>query len=145
MPQLSEHFSLAELTASSTAQRLGIDNTPGLETITHLTALAGGLEQVRKLLCAPIHIDSAYRSPALNTAVRGAKDSAHLQGFAADFVCPQFGTPQEIAKLIAKSSIVFDQLIQEGTWVHISFAPKLRRQVLTAHFGAGGTTYSLGA
>lgn len=30
MTQLSEHFSLVELCASSTAQRLGIDNTPGL-------------------------------------------------------------------------------------------------------------------
>jgi hypothetical protein len=143
--QLTEHFSLAEMIASSTATRLGIDNSPGLETITRLTATAVALERVRKLLGYQIHIDSGYRSPELNAAVKGAKTSAHLTGYAADFTCSQFGTPTEIVKVIAKSGIAFDQCIQEGTWVHISFDPRMRQEVLTAHFGAGGTTYTKGA
>lgn len=142
--QLSDHFTLEELTFSSTAQRLGIDNTPAPEIAAHLTTLAAGLEKVRALLGGPMRIDSGYRCPALNTAVGGAKASAHLEGYAADFVCPSFGTPLQIVKAIEASDIQFDKCIQEGTWVHISFAPDARRILLTAHFGPNGTTYTQG-
>lgn len=144
--QLSDHFSLAELVASSTATRLGIDNTPSPQIVAALGVTAAGLEQVRSLLGGqPMHIDSGYRCPALNAAVRGAKNSAHMSGFAADFVCPSFGTPIEIVRAIQASNLQFDQCIVEcNAWVHISFAPDMRRQVLTAHFGPGGTTYTQG-
>jgi Peptidase M15 len=141
---LSEHFSLEELVFSSTAVRLGLDNTPTPGVIANLTTLAMGLELVRKALGFPMHIDSGYRSPKVNKAVGGAVNSAHLMGYAADFTCAQFGTPLEIVRLIAKCGFQFDQIIQEGTWVHISFDLRARRQVLTAHFGPGGTTYTSG-
>jgi len=140
---LTTHFTLEELTASTTAQRLGIDNTPDLETVARLTQLAMGLERIRSLLGAPMHIDSGYRCPALNQAVKGAKDSAHMQGCAADFTSP-FGTPLEIVKAVQAAGIPLDQCIQEGTWVHVSFDPRLRNQYLTAHFGPNGTNYSEG-
>ncbi len=142
---LSPHFTLGELCFSSTAVRLGIDNTPNEEVIAHLGVLAQGLEQVRSLLGHPMHIDSGYRCDILNAAVRGSKTSAHLQGYAADFVCPDFGTPIEIVKLITGSTVAFDQCIQEGAWVHISFDPRMRREVLTAHFANGTATYTQGA
>ena len=145
MTQLSEHFSLVELCASSTAQRLGIDNTPGLETITHLTRLAAGLEKVRGALGGhPLHVDSGYRCPTLNRAVGGARNSAHMSGYAADFTCPDFGTPLQIVKQLVAAGIRSDQIIQEGTWVHVSFDPAMRGQILTAHFGSSGTTYTAG-
>lgn len=144
MTQLTAHFSLDELTFSSTAQRLGIDNKPDLETVARLTKLAMGLEQIRALLGAPLHIDSGYRCPALNKAVGGVANSAHLDGYAADFVCPDYGSPLQIARAVAGSGIAFDQCIQEGTWVHVSFDPRARRQALTATFGPGGVTYSGG-
>lgn len=145
MTQLTAHFSLEELTRSSTAVRMGISNTPDLETVMHLTVCALGLERVRALLGGqPLSIDSGYRCPALNKAVGGVADSAHLYGYAADFICPSYGTPAEIARAIAASDLVFDQCIQEGTWVHISFDPRARRQALTAKFGPGGATYSSG-
>ncbi len=145
MTQLTAHFALEELTRSSTAERLAIDNTPSLETVARLTILAMGLEKVRALLGAPLSIDSGYRCPALNKAVGGVPDSAHVQGYAADFICPAYGSPLMIARAIADSGIDFDQVIQEGTWVHVSFDPRLRRQLLTAHFGPAGTTYTGGA
>jgi len=141
---LTAHFTLEELTFSSTAQRLGIDNMPSPEIAAHLTVCAMGLEKVRALLGAPLHIDSGYRCPALNKAVGGVPDSAHVQGYAADFVCQDYGTPLMIARAIAGSDIAFDQVIQEGSWVHISFDPRLRHQALTATFGAGGASYSKG-
>lgn len=142
--QLTQHFTLEELTFSSTAARLAIDNTPSLEIVARLTKTAMGLEQVRALLGAPMHIDSGYRCPALNKAVGGVPDSAHVQGYAADFIAPDFGSPLQIARAIAGSGIALDQVIQEGTWVHISFDPRLRHQALTATFGPGGATYAKG-
>lgn len=143
--QLTDHFSLEELTFSSTAQRLAIDNTPDQATVERLAVCGAGLEKIRALLGAPMSIDSGYRCPALNKAVGGVPNSAHIDGYAADFVCPGFGAPVDIARAIAASGLVFDQCIQEGTWVHISFDPRARRQTLTATFGAGGATYSEGA
>ena len=144
MTLLSRHFALEELTFSQTAGRKGIDNKPSLEVIAHLTRLAYCMEQVRALLGGPIRISSGYRSPALNAAIGGAKNSAHMSGFAADFVCPSFGSPIEIVKAIAASSIKFDQCIQEGSWIHISFDPDMRRQVLTADFSTGTPRYTEG-
>lgn len=143
---LSEHFTLEEFLFSSTAMVRGIDNIPPDAVIGHLKVTAQGLEQVRLLLGHPLHIDSGYRSPELNRAVRGVPTSAHTTGYAADFICPAFGTPLEIVHAIqAQRDFTFDQLIQEGTWVHISFDPKMRGQVMTAHFANGQASYTAGA
>ena len=141
---LTPHFTLEEMTFSSLAQRYGIDNSASPDIQGNLLITAQGLEQVRALLGAPITIDSGFRCAALNQAVNGAKNSAHLTGYAADFLCPGYGQPVAIVQKIRDSEIAFDQLIQEGTWTHISFAPTLRAQVLTAHFTSEGTTYSPG-
>lgn len=144
MTRLSPHFTLEELTFSQTAQRKGIDNAPSIEIVAHLTTLAEGLEKVRSLLGEPIHITSGYRCQLLNAAIGGARHSAHMAGYAADFVCPGFGSPLQIVKAIAQSDIAFDQCIQEGTWVHISFDPAMRREVLTANFHQGEAYYTEG-
>ena len=130
--QLSANFSLEELTRSEVALRKNLDNTPDAETVANLTELALGLEKVRDLLGHPIHINSGYRGPKVNSAVGGSKISAHMKGYAADFVCPSFGTPQDICHAIMDSTLDWDQLIYEfGAWVHISFEPSMRRMALT--------------
>lgn len=146
MTQLSEHFTLEEMTRSDSAIRMCIDQTPSPEVLENLKATAQHMELVRMVLGVPIHVNSAYRSNALNKAIGGASNSAHLTGFAVDFTAPAYGTPQAIAKRLSESgSINFDQCIYEGTWVHISFAPEMRRQVLTAHFAPGRPAiYSIG-
>ena len=144
---LSEHFTLEEMVLSQTASRQGIDNTPPDEVVTNLRLTAAGLELVRSLLLNPITISSGYRCKALNSFVGGAINSAHLSGFAADFICPAFGSPLTIIEaLIAPGSMIkFDQVIEEGTWVHISFDPRMRGMVLTAKFTPGlPTSYQEG-
>lgn len=136
--KLTEHFTLAELTQSSTALRTGIKNSPSPHTIANLKVLAEGLEQVRSLLNAPIFITSGYRSPTLNRFIGGSQSSAHCLGFAADFKCPQFGAPVDIVAAIKASGIKYDQCINEGFWVHLSFAPELRQQTLSALFDNRG-------
>jgi hypothetical protein len=136
MTLLSPHFSFDELTFT---QHHTLDNTPPPAIVPHLSVLAQGLEAVRHVLGdLPVRINSGYRSPEVNAAVGGAWDSAHMQGFAADFVCPQFGDPLAICHRMTQGDLKFDQVIEEGTWVHISFAPKMRQQVLTKS-GAGYT------
>jgi len=106
---------------------------------------AAGMERVRVLLGnRVIHIDSWFRCPMLNKAVHGAEHSDHMLGWCVDFVCPSFGTPVEIAQAVVASDIQFDRIILEGTWVHISFMPALRRQIETAHFNNGVATYTQG-
>lgn len=118
---LSEHFTLEELTRTEAGARLGLDNTPDDGVVANLTRIAATLEQVRRTLNGkPIHINSGYRSAAVNHAVGGAAYSAHLEGRACDFVCPEFGSPYLIALAIQTSGIAYDQLILEYGWVHLS-------------------------
>jgi hypothetical protein len=143
--QLSKNFKLNEFTASQTATRKGIDNTPAAPIIERLRMLANTLEQVRTLLGDnSIRISSGYRCLALNRAIGSGDSSAHVQGYAIDFTCPNFGTPKEVANKIAQSDIKYDQIIYEGTWIHLSVDPRNRRDVLTAHFKGGKATYTKG-
>jgi zinc D-Ala-D-Ala carboxypeptidase len=131
---LAPNFSLALLVRSETAEQQGIDNSAPPEVIENLKVLAAGLEQVQALLGYPLEISSGYRCPALNTAVGGSATSQHVQGLAADFACPDFGTPLEVARAIRDSAIPFDQCILEfGNWVHLSFGPQPRGRVLTIY------------
>jgi len=140
--KLSIHFTLEELTHSQTADRKGLDNTPNAVALNNLTITACNLEKVRELLGHPIIISSGYRSPAVNRAVGGVATSAHTQGWAVDFICPAFGTPKQIVDAIKAAGVKVDQCIEEGTWVHISFAPTYRNQFLKATFKNGKATYT---
>jgi hypothetical protein len=143
--QLSKNFKLNEFTTSQTATRKGIDNTPAAPIIERLRMLANTLEQVRTLLGDnSIRISSGYRCLNLNRAIGSGDSSAHIQGYAVDFTCPNFGTPKEVANKIAQSAIKFDQIIYEGTWIHLSVDPRNRRDVLTATFKGGKATYTKG-
>ena len=134
--RLTAHFNLDEFVRSNTATKHGIDNTPPPDVVRRLWSTAGHMEMIRALLGHPISIRSGYRCEALNKAVGGVSNSAHLTGYAVDFTCPDYGSPYKIALDLANSpSISFDQLIQEGTWVHISFDPKMRRELLTLKNG----------
>lgn len=139
--QLTEHFTLAEMTFSQTAARKNIDNTPSPEVIAALKRTCALLEQVRTLVGAPIRVSSGYRSKALNKEIGGAASSKHVLGLAADITTAAM-TPLALAKLISQSTLQFDQVIFEGTWVHLGLSNDApRRQILTARFGDGHTTY----
>jgi hypothetical protein len=145
--QITKNFRMSEFLFSSTAVRLGIDNTPSASVVATLTnVLIPGMQMVRDLLDQPVRITSGYRSPALNTAVRGSRNSDHMSGHACDFISPMFGTPRAVTRHLLgyMAEVKFDQLIWEGAWVHISFGPRRRNEVLTAHFRPDGVTYTQG-
>lgn len=128
--KLSENFTLEELIVT---QVRDVENEPSSSvTVSNLRETAKRMEAVRALLgSVPILITSGFRSSLVNKIVGGSPSSAHMSGHAVDFICPRFGSPFEVCKKIAESDLLFDQLIFEETWVHLSFAPRMRREVLT--------------
>ena len=117
---LSEHFTLDELTFSDIAKRNGLDNNPDKIIIGNLTRLAQLLEEVRTLFNKPIRINSGYRSVTVNALLGSKPNSQHCIGCAADIRVDGL-TPDQIVKKIIKSDIQYDQLIREfDSWVHIS-------------------------
>jgi phytoene dehydrogenase-like protein len=89
------------------------------------------MEKVREILGnVAITINSGYRSPDVNRKVGGTSNSSHTYGYAVDFTA--YGhTPLTISNILSKSNLKFDQLIYEKTWVHISFDPRMRGNILT--------------
>lgn len=84
---LSPHFTLQELTESSTAKLMEIENYPDRDALENLHRLTKELlEPVRIAWSMPIAVTSGYRCPELNRAVGGSKTSQHLLGQAADIV-----------------------------------------------------------
>lgn len=136
MNQLTNHFTLAELTCTELRK---LDNTPPTAILPNIQRMAETLEVVRTLLGGkPIHVNSCYRSKKVNDAVGSKDTSKHREGLAADFKCQSYGSPIAIVEAIAASDISFDQLILEffnpatgAGWVHLGLAAKNRRQVLT--------------
>lgn len=137
--RLSPHFTLAELTASNKAQILRIDNTPGADVLRRLQFTAEMLERIRSTVGRPVIVTSGYRCPELNRAVGGVTSSDHITGQAADIVAPAFGTPYQLARLLAPlvSTLGIGQLILEGVkgkqWVHVStrIPDKMLNRIIT--------------
>jgi len=127
---ISENFTLEEATYSETAVRLGINNQPNEKQLENMKTAAACLEELRKL-SGPLRINSWLRLPEVNVAVGGSKASSHMDGWAID-VSSSKHTPYQLCQLVKQSGIKFDQMIHEyGRWMHISFAPALRKQELT--------------
>ena len=115
---LSENFTYEELTHTDHRE---FDNTPNEDEMANLVRLAAFLEDVRNVLGGrEIHINSAFRSHEVNTAV-GSKDSSqHRHGCAADIRVKGM-TPDEVVTAIINSGLPYDQCIREfDRWTHVS-------------------------
>jgi len=125
---LSEHFTLEEMTATSHRQ---FDNTPNNHETANLQRLAEFLELVRiHLYGKPLMITSGYRSKAVNDSVGSKDTSQHRLGLACDFRVPGMA-PDAVVRTIIATKLPFDQIIREfDAWTHISIADKPRRQAL---------------
>lgn len=131
---LTPHFTRAESIVTST----GLNNEPAsAEHIANIFNTAHNMEIVRAILGRkPITVNSWYRSPEVNKAVGGVPNSEHALGAAVDFTCISYGSPYDICRTLIQYAHIlnYNQLIYEGSWVHISFPPdgiKGKNQVLT--------------
>jgi putative chitinase len=115
---LTEHFSLEELTHTDHRQ---LDNTPNDAELANLTRLAEFLEELKTVLGGkPIMVNSAFRSKAVNDAVGSKDTSQHRIGCAADIRVPSM-TPDQVVKAVIASDLGYDQVIREfDRWTHIS-------------------------
>ena len=141
-----KHFSIAELSKSSTAARLGINNTPGATIQANLKALVEKvLDPLREAYGAPIIVTSGYRCERLNKSIGGASSSQHVLGQAADIrtISDRPEDNKKLFDLIVKLKLPFDQLINEYgyDWIHVSYGPRNRRQKLAAKKVNGKTVY----
>ena len=129
---LTEHFTLEELTHTDHRE---FDNVPNEAELENLKRLAAFLEDVKVVLGGrPIMVNSAFRSKQVNDAV-GSKDSSqHRIGCAVDIRVPQL-TPDEVVRAIIGSGLPYDQVIREfDRWTHVSIPntpeAKPRKQAL---------------
>ena len=144
MTQLSANLSLVEVTKSSTAKRLGIDNTPTAEHLANLKLVAEKIFQpIREHFQKPINVSSGYRSKALNDATPGSSaTSQHCTGEALDLDQDEMNTgiTNKMVFEYIKNNLNFDQLIWEfgndnnPDWVHVSYEStgRQRKQILKA-------------
>jgi hypothetical protein len=132
--QLSANFLLAEFTHDRTPVRLGIPNDPDATHRANLRRLVVELLQPLRSAVGPLHITSGYRTPAVNKAV-GSKNpqSAHTFGLAADMdLSAPFG---DVKRWLLASGRNWDQLLHEGTWLHLAVAhPDGRQRCLVQRY-----------
>jgi hypothetical protein len=137
---MAKYFSYEELINSSTANRLGIDNTPTstdvINNIIEIMTILDGIRQEWTIICdnngwgtGSIIVNSGYRCIALNNAVGGSKNSSHMLGSAVDII-PKNGRNKEFFEFLDMylmfHDVQFDELINEKpvngvpSWVHFS-------------------------
>ena len=118
---LSENFTLEELTRSEAAARNGWDNTPNEAEIENLKRLAAMLQDVKAAVGGkPVIINSGFRSKQVNDAVGSNDRSQHRLGCAADLRVPGM-TPRQVVEACIEAQVPFDQIILEfDSWTHIS-------------------------
>lgn len=132
------YFSIEELCRSETAEAKGIDNSPSAVVRGNLEALVSNvLDPLREAFGKPIIVNSGYRSNLLNKTLKGAKNSQHTRGEAADITAEDVKDNKQLFEII-RENLPFDQLIWEkGTrtypaWIHVSFKRegRNRKQIL---------------
>ena len=146
---LTENFSLVELTKSQTAERKGIDNTPSAEHQDNLKSLCTFiLQPVRDHFSCVVSVSSGYRSQELCLAIGSKITSQHAKGQAADFEI--FGLSNQELAIWINENLEYDQLILEywkkedpnSGWVHCSYDVSVnRKQYLKAYKENGRTKY----
>jgi len=147
---LSNNFTLHELTYSDTAIRKGMNNEPNEEQINNLKLVCANiLEPVRANFNSPVIVSSGYRSVAVCEAVGSSAKSQHTKGQAADFEIVGIAN-KDVADWIVKN-LDYDQCILEfwkesepnSGWVHCSYnAVGNRKQYLKAQKIDGKIVYS---
>jgi len=108
-------------------------------------------EPLREWVGGPIKVNSFYRSPELNSAIGGSKNSQHCIGCALD-IDDTFGhkTNAQMFDYI-KNNLDYDQIIWEFgdddncDWVHVSYISEdaNRRRLLKATKINGKTNYQI--
>jgi len=116
-----KNFEPEDFIKSEKAKMEGIDNGVYYQDVLDsLCITADKIQEVRDLLEQPIKVSSAYRCLQLNRMIGSQDTSQHLKGQAIDFTCPKFGSPQVIVDFLKYKKVEVDQILMEGSWIHLS-------------------------
>ena len=143
--KLSDNFYLHEFQRSMTATRLEIDNTIPEEIIPKLRNLCHrSLQPLRNAYGKYINVVSGYRCSSLNSFIGGSTSSQHPLGEAGDVDTVEDN--YVLFRIMTEENIPFDQLIWEfgdekPEWLHISWRPEPRMEILRAYKHKGRTQY----
>lgn len=135
------NFKFSELTKTS----VKLINVPeDMEVVSNIYHTAVKLQRLRDIFKGAIRVNSCYRSPSVNAAVKGSTTSAHLKGMAAD-ICAYSGRAADnnaLWQLVTAhmQDLDIDQAIcytLDGTpgtaikWIHVGFTNGFpRHQIL---------------
>lgn len=141
MTQLSKNFSLAEMCATSSHKA----NVPTQDAVNALGILVRNvLQPLRDMAGFSIHVNSGYRSNAVNDEKGGSDTSQHLKGEASDLDSEN----NALLFRLIRDNFVFDQLIWEDGddnqpgWVHVSYKTQGNRsEMLRMKVIKGKKTY----
>jgi hypothetical protein len=148
--KLSKNFSLAELTKSQTAERMGLNNSPNEDQTENLRILCERvLQPIRDHFDDIVTISSGFRDPILSQKIGSSTKSQHCKGQAADFEI--FGVDNNKVSDWVKENLMFDQLILEyytpgepnSGWIHVSYNKDInmnRKEYLMAIKNDSGKT-----
>ena len=151
--RISKNFTLKEFTKSSTADRLGIDNSvQDQQTLVNLCALTHNVLQNVRDEHGRVNCNSIFRCLDLNRAIKSSDNSQHVKGEAGDIECPSLDNFR-LANWIA-TNLDYDMVLLEfytkgipdSGWVHVSFKAdgSNRKKQLTAVKKKGKTVYQEG-
>jgi len=140
-------FGWDEFEASATATQHGIDNRIPDALKPAVRALcAEVLDRLRMAVGEAVMIRSGYRSKALNVAIKGAANSQHMAGEAADIKTSSIlagrRSAEWLAAVIVESGLEFDQVVwyhpTHGGHVHVSHATTRPNRGETLYRDDGG-------
>ena len=122
---ITPHFSLAELTVTST----GLANVPNPEQLCALRATCSAVLEPWRSRVGRLRVSSGFRSSAVNDAVGGSANSMHLLGEAVDVV--PLDTPRIEAWLVLldmiEHGLPVDQAVIYRSTRHVHVAHTARR------------------
>lgn len=153
-----DNYSLEDLTVTNSSYDNNPDTNEQLENIQYTSRI---LDEVAELIGYAPHVNSGYRSTAVNDDVGGVSSSAHLSGLAVDL---HFGKSSDedsaeklrVMELLYNSDLPIDQAIAYGinsdgtnnpdgkSHIHIGFSKdgSGRKQYLYTVSGASKTFYT---
>lgn len=118
-----KYFSFKEMIKSNTAKSKGLDNIPTWDEIDNLKKLIETiLDPLREWYGKPIIVNSAFRSEAVNKAVKGVKTSLHLRGMAADITTNSKTNNRKLFDYM-KDNLPFTEMgwEKDGAWIHVAW------------------------
>lgn len=118
------NFTISELVHSDTATRQNINNMPDLKSLDNMLDLIVFLLQPIRDKFGSIRVTSGYRCEQLNRLLKGATNSNHKIGAAADII-PLKATFKQIYDFII-NNLDYDECFIEknstGTmWLHVAY------------------------